>query len=101
MSRQSSIEPQLCTERQRLLEECEKALKIWDEHRAEFCEFRSISREAGDELLSLQAKYARAYTVLQNHKRNCSVCQLVSGVKGPGPVSEKNADILSDNEMCT
>lgn len=75
MDRQSSIEPQLCGEHQRLFEECEKALKIWDEHRAEFCEFRFVSREAGDELLSLQARYARAYTVLQTHKRNCAVCQ--------------------------
>jgi hypothetical protein len=64
-----------------------------------FCQFRFIGREAGDELLRLQAKYARSYTVLQNHERDCSLCQLASRVQGRD--SENGSDTLSDNEMCT
>ena len=76
MNHQLSVETAMCMEHQRLLAECQRALEIWNEHRAEFCQFRFIGREAGDELLRLQAKYARAYTVLQNHERKCSLCQL-------------------------
>jgi hypothetical protein len=78
MSKQLSVDTTVCNEYQRLLGESQGALEIWEEHRAEFCEFRFIGREAGDELLRLQAKYARAYALLQNHERNCSRCQLES-----------------------
>jgi len=99
MNNQLSVETAVCTEHQTLLAECQRTLEIWNEHRAEFCQFRFIGREAGDELLRLQAKYARAYTVLQNHERNCSLCQLASRMEGRD--SENGSDTLSDNEMCT
>ncbi len=91
MSKQLSVNTTVCSEYQRLLEESQSAMEIWNEHRAEFCQFRSIGREAGDELLRLQAKYARAYTVLQNH--------LESRIEGRD--SENSSDTLSDYEMCT
>jgi hypothetical protein len=99
MNNQLSVETAVCTEHRVLLAECQRALEIWNEHRAEFCQFRFIGREAGDELLRLQAKYARAYTVLQNHEHNCSLCQLASRMEGRD--SENGLDTLSDNEMCT
>jgi hypothetical protein len=99
MNKQFSVEATVCTEHQRLLEECQEALLIWNEHRTEFCQFRFIGRAAGDELLRLQAKYARACTLLQNHERNCSVCQLALRVKGP--FSEKSTNTSYDNEACT
>jgi hypothetical protein len=79
MSKQLSVDTMVCNDYRRLLEESQSALEIWNEHRAEFCQFRFIGREAGDELLRLQAKCARAYTVLQNHERNYSLCQLSHG----------------------
>ena len=99
MSKQLCVDTMVCSEYQRLLEECQSALEIWNEHRAEFCQFPFIGREAGDELLRLQAKYARAYTVLQNHERNCSLCQLASRMEGRD--SENSSDTLADYEMCT
>jgi hypothetical protein len=99
MSNQFSVETVVCTEHQRLLGECQRALEIWNEHRAEFCQFRFMAREAGDELLRLQAKYARAYTVSQNHERNCSLCQLALRIEGRD--SENSSDTLSDYELCT
>ncbi|SRR5216684_3806359 len=99
MSKRLSVNTSICSEYQRLLEESQGALEIWNEHRAEFCQFRFIGREAGDELLRLQAKYARAYTVLQNHERNCSLCQLASRIEGRD--SENSSDTFSDYELCT
>jgi hypothetical protein len=99
MSKQVSVNSSICSEYQRLLEESQRALEIWNEHRAEFCQFRFIGREAGDELLRLQAKYARAYTVLQNHERYSSLCQLVSRIEGHD--SENSSDTVSVSEMCT
>ena len=99
MSKQLSVNTSVSSRYQRLLEESQSSLEIWNEHRAEFCQFRFIGREAGDELLRLQAKYARAYTVLQNHERNCSLCQLVSRIEGRD--SENSSDTFSDYELCT
>lgn len=99
MNNQFSVETAVCTEHQRLSAECQRALEIWNEHRAEFCQFRFMGREAGDELVRLQAKYARAYTVLQNHERNCSLCQLAS--KMERRASEDNSATTFDNEACT
>jgi len=99
MNNQFSVETAVCTEHQMLLAECQKALEIWNEHRAGFCQFRFIAREAGDELLRLQAKYARAYTVIQNHERNCSLCRLASRMERRD--SENSSDTLSGYEVCT
>ena len=99
MNNQFSVETAVCTEHQMLLADCQRALEIWNEYRAEFCQFRFMRREAGDELLRLQAKYARAYTVLQNHERNCSLCRLASRMEGRD--SENNTDTHSDYEICT
>ncbi len=99
MSTQLSVNTSICSEYQRLLEESQSALEIWNEHRAEFCQFRFIGREAGDELLRLQAKYARSYIMLQNHERNCSLCQLASRMEAYD--SENSSDTLSNYEMRT
>jgi hypothetical protein len=81
MGKQLSIETAVCTENQRLTQECQRALENWDEHRAEFCRTRPIAQEAGNELLRLQAKYARAHTVLQRHMHDCLLCQMAQGVE--------------------
>src|SRR5260370_17456346 len=100
MNNQFSVETAVCTERQMLLAESQRTLEIWREHRAEFCQFRFIAREAGDELLRLQAKYARAYTVLQNHERNCSLCQLASRAsQTQGRASENRSTTLSTYQL--
>jgi hypothetical protein len=97
MSKQLSVEGMVCSGYQRLLEESQSALEAWHEHRAEICRSRLIGKEAGDELLRLQAKYARAYTILQKHVHNCLRCQLVSRIAGCD--SENNSNTLSDSEL--
>lgn len=69
-----------CGECQRLLDASEIAREVWNQQRAETCRSRLVGKETGDELLRLQAKYARAYTVLQKHVQNCLHCKLVSRI---------------------
>jgi hypothetical protein len=91
MSKQLSAETMVCSEYEGLLEESQSALEIWKQYRAGVCRSRLIVREAGDELLRSQAKYARAYTVLQNHARNCLRCQSVSRIAECDSVNHSEA----------
>jgi hypothetical protein len=84
MSHTQYVKTGICEKYQTLLEECERALAIWNQHRAEVVQSRLVGKEAGDELLRLQAKYARAYTMLRNHSHQCSFCQLVASLEGRG-----------------
>jgi hypothetical protein len=84
----------VCGEYQRLLEESQRALEIWNEVRAQVCQSRLTGKAAGDELLRLQAKYARAYAVEQRHVHNCFLCQLVCGANGRE--SENRSDSLAE-----
>ena len=85
-----SVETAICSEHQRLLAECARALETRNEQRAQFSKSHPITKEAGNELLRLQANYARAYTVLARHEHNCSFCQLVSRA------GERASEISSD-----
>jgi hypothetical protein len=82
MNKEPSIKTALCGEYQRLLEECQCALEIWNQRRAEISHSRFTKREEGDELLRLQANFARAYSVLQHHWQECELCELVSQLEG-------------------
>jgi hypothetical protein len=97
MSKQLSVKTMVCSEYQRLLDECQNALEIWDEHRVQICRSRLIINEAGDELVRLQVKFTRAYAVLQNHVHNCLRCQLLSRIGECN--SENSSDGLSDNNL--
>jgi len=89
MNTQLSGMTTVCSEYQRLLEESQRALEIWNEVRAQVCQSRN-GKAAGDELLRLQAKYARAYAIEQRHLHNCFLCQLVS--RANGRKSENSSD---------
>ena len=97
MNKPQCIRTTVCREYQRLLEDCQSALELWDGHRAEVCESRFIRKEAGDQLLRLQAKYARAYAVMQRHSEDCLLCQLVSRMEGSD--SENTAKALPGSTM--
>jgi hypothetical protein len=84
----------ICEKYQTLLEECERALASWNERRTKITKSRLVAKDAGDELLRLQAKYARAYTLLQNHSHHCTFCQLVKRLEGRK--SENSSDVVSD-----
>ena len=81
----------VCTDYERLLYECKIALDTWDERREEVVESGLVGKEAGDELLRLQANYAKAYSLLRNHVRNCELCEFVSKFGGRDAERELNA----------
>lgn len=100
MSKQFFAETADCTEQQRLFDECQRALEIWKERRAEFFQAHLSRKEAGDELLRLQAKYARAYTVLRNHAHNCLLCQQMSRVEGHDTENSSRAHSWGELQTC-
>ena len=55
------------SEYQRLLEESARAREAWSNLRYEVCWAQLIPKKTIHKLLRLQAKYARAYTLLQKH----------------------------------
>ena len=77
MREQLPAETIVCSEYQRLLEACVSAREIWKKHRAEIYRYRLVGKETGDELLRLQANYARAYYVLRHHTQQCLRCRSV------------------------
>lgn len=72
----------VCSEYELLLKECQAALEIWEQRRNEVCESHSSGKQAGAELLRLQANFAKRYAVLRRHVDECDLCQFVSKVGG-------------------
>jgi hypothetical protein len=71
-----------CTEYERLLCACVQSLDIWKNRREEIANSVLRKWEAGDELLRLQADYAKAYSRLEKHIDNCTLCHFVSKISG-------------------
>jgi hypothetical protein len=70
----------VCSECQKLLEASTRAREAWRKPRAEISWSQLVPEETVDELLRLQAKYARAYTTLQQHVNNCGRCEPLSKI---------------------
>lgn len=82
MSHEQYVKAGICENYQTLLEECSKALMIWDEYRAKVTQSGRAGKEEGNEIFRLQAKYARAYATLQNHLQDCVLCRLIARFEG-------------------
>ena len=65
----------VCAQYETLLTECEAALEAWDERREQIAQSGLSGKEVGDEMLRLQADYAKAYTALRKHVSKCAICQ--------------------------
>jgi hypothetical protein len=77
MTKQLPAAGVVCGEFQKLLQESTVAKEAWNKLRAEICRAELIPKKTVDELLRLQAKYARAYTLLQKHVHSCGRCELL------------------------
>jgi hypothetical protein len=81
MAKQLPAAGVVCGEFQKLLQESTVAKEAWRKLRAEICWTQLVPKETVDELLRLQAKYARAYAVLCKHLHTCFQCRrLVSRI---------------------
>jgi hypothetical protein len=77
-----SFKTAVCTEYERLLHECQRALEAWRNRRDQVAKARLTGKQIGDELQMLQANYAKAYANLNKHDRHCELCQFVSRIGG-------------------
>jgi len=78
MNEDLSFADAVCTQYESLLEECQQALSAWSD-RSERARRQQMAGEAvGRELLSLQARFAKCYTILQKHTRTCERCVAVA-----------------------
>lgn len=71
-----------CSTYERLLCACAQSLDVWRDLREEIASSGLRSQEAGDELLRLQADYAKAYSRLEKHRDSCELCRFVSKISG-------------------
>jgi hypothetical protein len=67
-----------CSEYEQLLKQCQQALLLLHERREQVRQDRLTGVEVGRELLTLQARYAKAYSALLKHSKNCDRCQFGS-----------------------
>ena len=67
-----------CAEYEQLLRQCQQALIVLHERREQVRQDRLSGVEVGRELLTLQARYAKAYGALLKHSKNCDRCQFGS-----------------------
>src|SRR5260370_38172149 len=81
----------ICTEYERLLMLCQQSLESWRNQREEFIRFGLRGKKVTDELLRMQAHYARAYSRLLFHEVNSGICRVVSTLSG-----SNNASICHD-----
>lgn len=76
-----------CSTYERLLCACAQSLDAWRDLREEIASSCLRSEEAGDDLIRLQADYAKAYSRLEKHKDNCELCRFVSKISGRNEAS--------------
>jgi hypothetical protein len=67
-----------CNRYEKLLADCQKALQIWSNRREQAWQMGLRGKELGGELVRLQADFAKSYAVLQKHKRQCVLCEIVA-----------------------
>jgi hypothetical protein len=67
-----------CEQYEQLLLQSRNALEIWSNRQNEILQLGLHGKEVGDELIRLQANFAKAYARLQRHIRSCSLCEFVN-----------------------
>lgn len=73
-----SLEILLCGEYEKLLNDCQNALDHWNGRSERIRQTQETGEESGRELLRLQARFAKSYTILQRHVKRCERCQLAA-----------------------
>jgi hypothetical protein len=83
MNSELSVQNTLCNQYDALLHECENAQRTWSEWREEMNSIsfaHRMNKDVSDELLRLQAKFAKAYARLEKHNRECELCQFAARI---------------------
>lgn len=72
----------VCPEYQHLLDQCQKALVSWQQHRTLVGHAALADRAAMAAIRRLQANYASAYAELERHEHSCRTCQYIAKIAG-------------------
>lgn len=86
----------VCTEYETLLIFTQKALESWRNRREEFTRLGMRDKKTADELLRLQADYAKAYSRLMLHEDDREICGFVSNIRARNYAS--TVDAALDNK---
>lgn len=81
----------LCEEYENLLNQCQQAFEHWNARSERLRQEQKTGEVTGRELLRLQARFAKAYSILQRHVERCERCQLAARIN----VSEADARALA------
>ena len=68
-----------CETHQGLLDECNAARNEWNRRRNEISRLGLRGKKIDNELMRLQAKFAKSYAMVRNHLRGCECCQSARG----------------------
>jgi hypothetical protein len=68
-----------CETHQGLLDECNSAQIEWNSRRREISKLGLRGKKIDNELMRLQAKFAKSYAMVRNHLRGCECCQSARG----------------------
>jgi hypothetical protein len=82
MKLERSFKTAICTDYENLLFACQRALESWRARREAATTNGFASKKTADDLLRLQADYARAYSRLESHEEKCELCRFVSKIGG-------------------
>jgi hypothetical protein len=69
----------VCETHQGLHDECNRARDEWNRRRAEISKVGLKGKKIDNELMRLQAKFAKSYAMVRNHLRGCECCQSARG----------------------
>jgi hypothetical protein len=82
MSSATAPQVSLCPEYQHLLEQCQKALVAWQQHRTLIARAPMAGRDVAANLKRLQTSYTLAYAQLESHEHSCRICQYIAKIAG-------------------
>jgi hypothetical protein len=83
-----------CSTYEELLQACQQALDSWAARREEAAQQGLCGKELGDQLVRLQADFAKSYAVLHRHKHECPLCQFAANLG----VADSNAVVVSQSQ---
>lgn len=99
MKRDLDFRTAICSEYEQLLEGCQHALVAWRERSEEIQRFGLEGERVGNEMRRLQADYAKSYTRLSQHPKDCAICCFTAGLSSNGRDSSRQVFILPRREV--
>ncbi|HTZ48740.1 MAG TPA: hypothetical protein VMH20_14185 [Verrucomicrobiae bacterium] len=78
MHSQPSFRTAICIDYERLLYACQRALENLHQLQKQIASLSPGDAEASNQLLRLEAAYARAFAHLESHDEQCQLCRFVS-----------------------